>query len=192
MEYYEIKINGRDFKKSYLIYIVWLRHDSSEYYYVGQTGDRNHKTARPAFRRLAAHLSDVGKSTENQIYRRIARQILKLEFKDKEKFSEEIKEKVSLFLTTSEINMFAFPIKEFDAKIEDLVHVDNRKYVEDIEKALIKTMVGKFKTSNVLNIKQEEAVGISDSIAIANKIYSTFIAKKKIRTCPKTGTEPCS
>ncbi|WP_367899223.1 hypothetical protein AB3N61_18685 [Leptospira sp. WS58.C1] len=179
MDYYQIKINGRDFKKSYLIYIVKLKHKKSDYYYVGQTGDRNHKTARPAFRRLAAHLSDVGKSTENQIYRRIARQILKLEFNDNEKFSNELKEKVSQFLTDSEISMFAFPIKEFNSHVEDSVHVNNRKYVEDIEKALIRKVVDEFTTANVLNIKQEKAIGISDSLDIADKIYTTFIAKKE-------------
>lgn len=180
MEYYEIKINGRDFKKSYLIYIVKLKHNKSDYFYVGQTGDRNHKTARPAFRRLAAHLSDIGKSTENQIYRRIARQILKLEFKDNEKFSNELKEKVSVFLTESKITMSVFPIKDFDSQIEDLVHINNRKYVEDIEKALIRKMVDEFTTSNVLNIKQEKAAGILDSFMIADKIHSTFIERNEL------------
>ncbi len=68
-------LTGELFRRRYLLYVVELSHSSSQYFYVGQTGDTRVITARPVFRRLAAHLEDR-KSTQNQVYQYVAHEIL--------------------------------------------------------------------------------------------------------------------
>ena len=93
MEKFSLKLEGQHFKRQYLLYIIEITHGNDKHYYVGQTGDHNYTTARPAFRRLAGHLEDLGGSTQNQIYRFIAEIVL--EFSEagqkNSKFDEKIK-----------------------------------------------------------------------------------------------------
>ena len=74
-----LELLGEHFRRQYLLYIIKISHGEDEYFYVGQTGDNRYTTARPAFRRLAGHFEDSGQSTQNQIYRYIACDILKIE-----------------------------------------------------------------------------------------------------------------
>lgn len=71
-----LELQGEQFRRAYLLYIVEICHGKEKYYYVGQTGDNRYITARPAFRRLAAHFEDTGNSTQNQVYRYIVGTIL--------------------------------------------------------------------------------------------------------------------
>ena len=86
----KIVIDGKEqFKQAYLIYIIEIDHNNSDkYYYIGQTGDRNYKSARPPFLRLAGHLSTQEKTTENQLYKGIAEQILKQSWLNKEELQK--------------------------------------------------------------------------------------------------------
>ena len=71
-----IELPGAQFRRAYLLYVIEIRHGKEQYFYVGQTGDNNYITARPAFRRLSGHMEDTGQSTQNQVYRYIAADII--------------------------------------------------------------------------------------------------------------------
>lgn len=144
MESFKIEIEGQQFTSNYLVYVVII--NSSEYgklYYVGQTGDRNHLTARPAFRRLAAHFDDQGRSTQNQIYRAIAVQILGIKDAKSNKivFDKDTKIKVASMLSKSKIQMNVFPVAKFENETTKEEHDINRKFSEKIEDELMSYMI---------------------------------------------------
>lgn len=155
MEYFKIEIDGKQFQKSYLIYIVELKHRiKGTFFYIGQTGDRNYLTARPAFRRLAGHMSDKGYATDNQVYRQIAVKILNIETASKKcAFPKETKDKVSNFLNESHIKMHVFPIKDFSRELNQNKHNQNRNYVENLEANIIQEMIEKYGEERILNKK---------------------------------------
>ena len=114
MKYFAIDIDGVQFKKSYLLYVIEIKHKGQgSFYYVGQTGDRHHLTARPAFSRLGAHFSDQGNSTENQVYKSIARKVLQLEIGARKAFTQDVKNQVADFLSDCKIRMHVFPLLDF-------------------------------------------------------------------------------
>ncbi len=154
MNFFKIPIKGEQFQKAYLVYIVKVtRTEKGSFYYVGQTGDRNHKTARPAFRRLAAHLCDQGHSTENQIYRALAQKVLRHDVKEKKKFEDNVKIEMSDFLMQSEIELFAYAIKTYNKAPSTHDHHCDRKYVELIEKDIINYFREKYGDYHLLDIK---------------------------------------
>ena len=151
MEYFKIQIAGNQFVQAYLIYIIEVLHpDYETHYYVGQTGDRDHRTARPAFRRLSGHLSDQGHSRENQLYRAIISRILGLEQPMTGKFDAEVKSQVSNFLKASTIEMHAFPLREFHDDCTPELHKENREFIEAVENEIIHRLMTEFE-SKVLN-----------------------------------------
>lgn len=153
--FFKIEIDGRQFKTAYLVYIVKLKSKThGDYYYIGQTGDRNYESARPAFRRLAGHFSDQGHSTENQIYRQIAVKILGIqEASDKQKFEPKIKESVTNFLTQSKIEMFVHPLVDFLSNTDPDSHKTNRMLTEKIENELLNYFKKQFGEERLLNKK---------------------------------------
>ena len=155
MDYFSIDIDGRQFRKSYLIYVVEIIHkNKGQFFYIGQTGDRNYLTARPAFRRLGGHFSDQGHSTENQVYRQIAVKVLELKGAEKRAtFSPTIKKAVSDFLVNSKTKMHVFPIRNFTDEITENQHKENREFVESIEKRVIHKIIDKFGENRILNKK---------------------------------------
>ncbi len=62
-----ITLDGRVFRRQYLIYVIELINGSEKYFYVGQTGDRKYTTARPPVRRFMGHLEDIGTSTPSKV-----------------------------------------------------------------------------------------------------------------------------
>jgi hypothetical protein len=154
-DFFKIELDGRQFKSAYLVYIVRLTSDThGQYFYVGQTGDRHYLTARPAFRRLAGHLSDQGNSTENQIYRQIAVKILGIESaKEKRPFDNGTKDAVTTFLTNCKIEMYVYPLASFLSNSELASHKLNRQLTERIENELINYFIGQFGLEKILNKK---------------------------------------
>jgi hypothetical protein len=176
MDYYKISIAGKQFEKHYLIYIIQLRHQSKKtYYYVGQTGDRNYKTARPAFRRLAGHLEDQGYSTQNQLYKAIVEQILKKNPGAKKSFSNELKAEVSSYLVQSDIDMYVFPVLQFDECVDYGLHRQNVVYVENVEKFLIQKMIDRLGADKILNKKKDRPASIDNAEAVAEEILNMVI-----------------
>jgi len=116
-----------------------MSHGNDKHYYVGQTGDHNYTTARPAFRRLAGHLDDLGGSTQNQIYRYIAETILGFSeaARKDSKFDEKIKQAVEDFLVESTITMHVYPLQPFSPGINKDQHLEIVHKVTHFEKIVI-------------------------------------------------------
>ena len=179
MEYFKIQLAGEQFVRAYLIYIVELVNEKyGTYYYIGQTGDRNHVTARPAFRRLSAHLNDQGYSSENQLYRAIVSQILNKDCIRGKAFDKNIKDSVSAFLCQSTVNMHVFPIRQFDAKTAHLNHANDRKFVEQIEDCVIENLISKVGRERVLN---KRLLAKND---LGNAEVSEFVERIVKTACP--------
>ena len=139
MEKITLTLEGQHFKRQYLLYIIEITNGNDNHFYVGQTGDHNYTTARPAFRRLAGHLEDLGGSTQNQIYRYIAEIVLGFsEAGQKDsKFDEKIKQAVEEFLVNSTITMHVYPLQPFSPGIEKDKHLEIVRRVSLFEKMVI-------------------------------------------------------
>jgi hypothetical protein len=154
-DFFKIEIDERQFKTAYLVYVVKLTpKDQVDFYYIGQTGDRNYVTARPAFRRLAGHFSDQGYSTENQIYRQVAVKILGIDSAAARKtFDQQTKDSVSNFLSNCKIEMFVHPLANFLSTTALDNHKANRQFTEKIENELISHFIQQFGNDRLLNKK---------------------------------------
>jgi hypothetical protein len=134
-----LTLEGQHFRRQYLLYIIEIIHGNDKHYYIGQTSDHNYLTARPAFRRLAGHLEDSGRSTQNQVYRYLAASVLEFSEADNksENFTEKIKQAVEDYLVHSTINMHVYSLQEFPPDIERETHLTNVRKVMLFEKIVI-------------------------------------------------------
>lgn len=138
MKHYSIRVDGTHFERDYLVYVIRVIPDrETPLFYVGQTGDRNYQTARPAFSRLAGHFSDAGYSTQNQVYKAIASQILGYTLPTRRAFSEEIKSAVGGYLVHCDILMDAFPVCHFNAEDTKGQHKTKVAFSERVEQHVI-------------------------------------------------------
>jgi hypothetical protein len=125
-----IELPGAQFRRAYLLYVIEVYHDKERYFYVGQTGDNNYITARPAFRRLSGHLDDTGQSTQNQVYRYIATDILGYEEAvSKSSFRQSVKQDVEDFLVDSTVLMHIYKVKPFEPDVSRDNHL---RVVKDV------------------------------------------------------------
>lgn len=131
-------LTGELFRRQYLLYIVEISHGRSNYFYVGQTGDTRVITARPVFRRLAAHLEDR-KSTQNQVYQYVAHEILKLPEDEGKKiaFTEGTRQKVEKYLVKSNIKMYAYHLERFRPTFTPEEHKKRRRKTQKMENQVI-------------------------------------------------------
>lgn len=172
MDSYKITIEGRQFKKCYLVYVIRITNsEHGDYYYIGQTGDGHHLTARPPFRRLAGHLDDQKSSTQNQIYKGIIEKILGLEVSPNKPYNDKTKNQVSDFLVRSTIEMEAFNLIDFEHGIDKEDHRDNVRLVKDIEKSLIQLTANKVGLERVINKSFPQPSSDEKNIYTAEKIF---------------------
>jgi hypothetical protein len=132
----ELKLEGEHFRRHYLIYVVQVGSPKGQFTYVGQTGDRKHITARPAFRRLAAHLEDTAASKQNQVYRGLVRE-LGLLLPKKGPFSDATKDQVEDFLVQSTVCMKVYIVEAFPKGQNKSDHDAARKRTEATEDEVI-------------------------------------------------------
>ncbi len=133
-----IELPGAQFKRAYLLYVIEICHGQERYFYVGQTGDNSYVTARPAFRRLSGHLDDTGQSTQNQVYRYIAADILgHEEATSKTVFTEKLKQDVEDFLVDSTVLMHIYQVQPFKSGVTRAHHLTAVKAVSLLEKYVI-------------------------------------------------------
>jgi len=135
----QITLDGVIFRRQYLLYIIEISHKDDKIYYIGQTGDNKHTTARPAFRRLAAHFEDVGQSTQNQIYRFLAAEVLGITeaASRNSAFSERIKQEVEEYLVKSTTRMYVYPLEAFLPGIQHTQHLEIVRRVTGFENLVI-------------------------------------------------------
>ena len=143
-----LTLEGKHFQRQYLLYILEITHGNDKYYYVGQTGDNKYTTARPAFRRLAVHLEDVGRSTQNQIYRYLAVEVLDISeaARKDSTFDEKIKQAVEDYLVGSTVKMYVYPLQPFIPGIEHSQHLKIVRKVTLFEKIVINLLLAHSKT----------------------------------------------
>jgi hypothetical protein len=134
-----LTLDGQVFKRQYLIYVIELVNGDRKYFYVGQTGDRRYTTARPPVRRLIGHLDDVGRSTQNQLYRFVAGDILRIEdARKKATFTENLKQRVEDFFVQSVVRMHVYQVEPFTPGISHVEHCAIRERVEELERHVLK------------------------------------------------------
>jgi hypothetical protein len=145
-EYQCLEIKGELLSSAYSVYVVEITNHSSNYYYVGQTGDAKVISARSPFYRLAAHLG-YSKSTQNQIYRGL-----------QSKLGLSNREEMEKWFFTSTLKMHYFKISDFtflDALNESHLasHHTLRRKTLIYETALIRELKA-IHSENVLNLSE--------------------------------------
>ena len=169
-----IEFNAEWFQSGYFVYVISVKHDSKgTYYYIGQTGDRFHQSARSPFYRLWGHYNPYNQNsgTDAQLFK----SILKLLPKNDE-VSNRIKVERAVNSKEIEIKADYFKIKDIADNVGKEEHKQNRLLTEDIETILIQ----KFnENANILNHKKE--IGSSkiptnvEAIKIAEEIFEKYL-----------------
>lgn len=143
----KIRIEGDALASAYAVYIIELSCNGKQYFYIGQTGDSHYITARPCFRRLVGHLENKNRSTQNQIYKFVAYEILGLEKRDKTiDFTLHEKEAIENWLTNSTIEMTEYKLEIFDFHASKELHTEKRRTVVEFEKKIIQLFAKAGKT----------------------------------------------
>jgi len=168
-----IELPGAQFRRAYLLYVIEIRHGKEQYFYVGQTGDNNYITARPAFRRLSGHMEDTGQSTQNQVYRYIAAGILGHRVaRSKASFPERVKQDVEDFLVDSTVLMHIYKVKPFKPDVSRDNHLRDVRDVTLIEKYVMASFLGAGKS--LMNKKILKPIGACPYPKLLNRIKSDF------------------
>ena len=130
-----IELPGAQFRRAYLLYVIEVCHGKERHFYVGQTGDNNYVTARPAFRRLSGHLEDIGQSTQNQVYRYIAVDILGHKAASfRASFRDSVKQAVEDFLVDSTVLMHIYKVEPFKPHVSRDTHLREVRSITLMEK----------------------------------------------------------
>lgn len=169
----QLELPGAHFRRAYLLYIIEICHNQDEYFYIGQTGDNNYITARPAFRRLSGHLEDTGQSTQNQVYRYIAVEVLgHVEAKRKEAFTEEVKRAVEDYLVTSTVRMHIYWVNPFDPAVGRSAHLTTVRKVALLERSVIEAFLNSGKS--LMNRMRTPPLGLCPYPELLARIKSDF------------------
>lgn len=158
----KIRIEGDALASAYAVYIIELSNDGKQYYYIGQTGDGHYITARPPFRRLVGHLENKNRSTQNQIYKFVAYEMLGSEKRDKKiDFTLHEKEAIENWLTNSTVEMTEYKLETFDFHASKEPHTEKRRAVLEFEKKVIRL----FSNAGKVLINKSQPTPKSDIIA---------------------------
>lgn len=156
----EINFNPEWFQSGYYVYVLKISHSSKgNFYYVGQTGDRKHVSARSPFYRLIGHFNtyNLRKGTDAQLVQGLIKKEL-IEIPSENKKAricvEEAIVNKSVTITANYFNISDFNKTD---------HVVKRKNVEEIELALINL----FRTKGFNLFNNSDKIG--DSKAVTNK-----------------------
>ncbi|MCC6701918.1 MAG: hypothetical protein IT221_10370 [Fluviicola sp.] len=151
-----ITIKGSDLVSTYGVYIILIKDasDKPTHYYVGQTGDAKHISARSAFYRMAAHLG-YSTSTQNQLFKAIKKLLLIKDDLD----NREVRKQVEAWLKdkTLEIRFFKTADFEFLQEGKDefpenyKIHTDKRQETIALETALLQELE---KTTNLVRMNK--------------------------------------
>lgn len=166
------------FKSGYYVYVLVAQHKTKgTFYYVGMTGDRNHKAARAPFYRMMGHFNTYNlknKSNDSQLIKGLKDNLLIEEPKGKQNIRVSVEEVISLRQLS--ITAEFFQVDNFDS----FDHKSKQQHVESIEQHLLlmmnETFPNKCFNQHQLNEKQR-----SDLIARgkAKEIYEQILATTK-------------
>lgn len=155
----QITIKGSDLKSTYGVYIILIK-DALEiptHYYIGQTGDAKHISARSAFYRIAAHLG-YSKSTQNQLFKGIVKD---QNFHNDD--NREVRKKVEAWLKDKTLEIHFYKTDDFEFLKEgkeehpenQKEHTLKRRVTLALETALLQELE---KTSKLVRINKEEGL----------------------------------
>jgi hypothetical protein len=168
-----IEFNAEWFQSGYFVYVISVKHNNTDtYYYIGQTGDRFHQSARSPFYRLWGHYNPYNQKsgTDAQLFKGI----LKL-LPNNDEVSNRIKVEKAINSKEIEIKADYFKIKDFTEEIGEKEHKQNRLLTENIETILIKKIN---EISTVLNdtskIRSSKKPTNEEANKIANEIFEKF------------------
>jgi hypothetical protein len=156
-----ITIKGSDLVSTYGVYIILIKDAKGKptHYYVGQTGDAKHISARSAFYRIAAHLG-YSKSTQNQLFKGIKEH---LEFPDHTE-NREVRKQVEAWLKDKTLEIHFYKTAEFEFLQEGKEefpknhdkHTENRQETLALETALLQELENK--KTNLTRINKDTAL----------------------------------
>ncbi len=171
-----LTLEGKHFERQYLLYIVEITHGNDKYYYVGQTGDNHYTTARSAFRRLVGHLEDVGRSTQNQIYRYLAVKVLGISeaARKDSTFDKKIKQAVEDYLVSSTVKMYVYPLQPFIPGIKHSQHLKIVRKATLFEKIVINLLLTHSKTIANKNVAPQPKGAECPYPQVLNQIVADF------------------
>jgi len=177
----EISFNSEWFQSGYYVYVISITHRTKgKFYYIGQTGDRKHVSARSPFYRLMGHYNpyNLNNNTDSQLIKGLINNNL-IELPSKNKSTricvEEATQNKSILINTN-----YFKISDFDEND----HSAKRKNVEEIESALIKIFSDKKLSlfNDPTKIGSQKIVSNTESIKKAKEIYDKTMRKKGSKT----------
>ena len=131
LEHVQLKFNSSWFQTAYYVYVLTVfKANKPVFYYVGQTGDRKHITARSPFYRLTSHFRPYN-GTDSQLANEIFKSGLlqELNYENNGYGLEQAFYKKEL-----EIKADYFKLLDFDGNN----HSINRKFSEEIEQLIIR------------------------------------------------------
>ena len=130
IKHVEIVFNAEWFQSGYFVYVLTIKHQTKGvFYYIGQTGDRNHEAARSPFYRLMGHYSPYA-GTDAQLVKGLRKHELVIEAEGK---SNRVCLEEAFCNKTIEVKANYFNVLEFD----NIDHIDKRKLVENVEQLVI-------------------------------------------------------
>lgn len=131
LEHVQIKFNTSWFQTAYYVYVITvIKANKPVFYYVGQTGDRKHITARSPFYRLTSHFRPYN-GTDSQLANEIFKSGLlqELNYENNGYGLEQAFHKKEL-----EIKADYFKLLDFDGNN----HSINRQFSEEVEQLIIR------------------------------------------------------
>ncbi|MDD3877840.1 MAG: hypothetical protein PHT69_14560 [Bacteroidales bacterium] len=144
-----INFNSEWFQSGYYVYVLTIVHIAKgTYYYVGQTGDRNHTSARSPFYRLMGHFNtyNLRSGTDAQLVSGLIKNDLIEKPSENKKARKCVEE--AIVNKTIIITANYFSISDFNS----IEHSSKRKTVEEIELSLINNFrLAKLNLFNDLN-----------------------------------------
>lgn len=164
IKHIEVKFNAEWFESCYSVYVLTIKKGVEVFYYIGQTGDRKHISARSPFYRLMGHYSPY-QGTDTQLVRGLIKNNLIniMEGKSLRVCLEE-----AFYNKHVEVKADYFKVDDFDGT----KHSTKRILVEQVEQVIInyflqnkKIVFNKIKYNNI-----ERAKANTSAINIATKI----------------------
>jgi len=140
----KITIPGSDLESTYGVYIILIKNakEKPTHYYIGQTGDAKHISARSAFYRIAAHLG-YSTSTQNQLFKAIVED---QDFGNHD--NREVRKKVEAWLKDKTLEIHFYKTADFEFLKEGRKehaknhenHTDKRRVTLALETALLQEL----------------------------------------------------
>ena len=165
IKHIEISFNAEWFQPCYSVYLLTIKKSSKEvYYYIGQTGDRKHISARSPFYRLMGHYSPY-QGTDTQLVKGLIKHKLINKAEGK---SLRVCLETAFYNKHVEVKADYFKIRDFDEQ----THLEKRILVEQVEQLMIDYFVKKGKTifNNVHTNLIEKAKANEEAIVISKDI----------------------